>query len=78
VIAQWLCLIQRNKGCEARDLFIDTRKLRPRCGLLSVDVDLGTIAPQGNFSETNSMTVFALTAIKLSRNWEDRYWRSWS
>jgi GH15 family glucan-1,4-alpha-glucosidase len=61
---------------EARDLFIDALKLRNRYGLLSEDVDPRTGALWGNFPQTYSMAGLILTAIKLSRSWEDRYWRS--
>jgi GH15 family glucan-1,4-alpha-glucosidase len=61
---------------EARDLFIDALKLRNSYGLLSEDVDPRTGALWGNFPQTYSMAGLILTAIKLSRSWEDRYWRS--
>ena len=61
---------------EARDMFIDALTLRNRYGLLSEDVDPRTGALWGNFPQTYSMAGLILTAIKLSRSWEDRYWRS--
>jgi len=61
---------------EARDMFIDALKLRNRYGLLSEAVDPRTGALWGNFPQPYSMAGLILTAIKLSRSWEDRYWRS--
>jgi GH15 family glucan-1,4-alpha-glucosidase len=63
---------------EARDRFIDALKIRNRYGLLSEDVHPTTGALWGNFPQTYSMAGLILTAIKLSRSWEDRYWRSLS
>jgi GH15 family glucan-1,4-alpha-glucosidase len=60
---------------EARDRFIDALKIRNRYGLLSEDVHPETGALWGNFPQTYSMAGLILTAMKLSRSWEDRYWR---
>ncbi len=60
---------------EARDRFVDALKLRNRYGLLSEDVHPTTGALWGNFPQTYSMAGLILTAMKLSRSWEDRYWR---
>jgi GH15 family glucan-1,4-alpha-glucosidase len=60
---------------DARDLFIDALKHRNRYGLLSEDVDPQTGALWGNFPQTYSMAGLILTAMRLSRSWEDRYWR---
>jgi hypothetical protein len=35
-----------------------------------------TGALSGSFLQTYSMVALILTVIKLSRSWEDRYWRS--
>jgi GH15 family glucan-1,4-alpha-glucosidase len=61
---------------EARDRFIDALKIRNRYGLLSEDVHPTTGALWGNFPQTYSMAGLILTAMRLSRSWEDRYWRS--
>ncbi len=61
---------------EARELFVDALAHRNRYGLLSEDVDPRTGALFGNFPQTYSMAGLILTGMKLSRNWEDRYWRS--
>jgi len=60
---------------DAKDLFEDALKHRNRYGLLSEDVDPQTGALWGNFPQTYSMAGLILTAMRLSRSWEDRYWR---
>jgi GH15 family glucan-1,4-alpha-glucosidase len=60
---------------EARERFADALGLRNRYGLLSEDVHPTTGALWGNFPQTYSMAGLILTAMKLSRSWEDRYWR---
>ena len=60
---------------EARDRFVDALKLRNRYGLLSEDVHPTSGALWGNFPQTYSMAGLILTAMKLSRSWEDRFWR---
>ncbi len=59
----------------ARDLFTDALQHRNRYGLLSEDVDPQTGALWGNFPQTYSMAGLILSAMRLSRSWEDRYWR---
>jgi len=59
----------------ARDLFIDALEHRNRYGLLSEDVDPQTGELWGNFPQTYSMAGLILSAMRLSRSWEDRYWR---
>lgn len=61
---------------EARELFEDAMAHRNRYGLLSEDIDPKTGALFGNFPQTYSMAGLILTGMKISRNWEDRYWRS--
>jgi GH15 family glucan-1,4-alpha-glucosidase len=60
---------------EARELFVDALAHRNRYGLLSEDIDPQTGALWGNFPQTYSMAGLILTAMRLSRSWEDRYWR---
>lgn len=60
---------------EARDLLVDALKLRNRYGLLSEDIEPTTGALWGNFPQTYSMAGLILSAIRLSRSWEDRFWR---
>src|ERR1700688_3605697 len=59
----------------AKDLFTDALAHRNRYGLLSEDVDPQTGALWGNFPQTYSMAGLILSAMRLSRSWEDRYWR---
>jgi GH15 family glucan-1,4-alpha-glucosidase len=59
----------------AQDLFADAMKYRNRYGLLSEDIDPQTGALWGNFPQTYSMAGLILSAMRLSRSWEDRYWR---
>src|SRR6478672_5854665 len=60
---------------EARDLFIDALGYRNRYGLLSEDIHPQTGELWGNFPQTYSLAGLILTAMRLSRSWEDRYWR---
>ncbi len=73
----WLidALWSLNRRDEARELFVDALSHRNRYGLLSEDVDPSTGALCGNFPQTYSMAGLILTAMRLSRSWEDRYWR---
>jgi GH15 family glucan-1,4-alpha-glucosidase len=72
LIDAWWSLGRRE---EARDLFLDALKHRNRYGLLSEDVDPQSGTLWGNFPQTYSMAGLILTAMRLSRSWEDRYWR---
>jgi GH15 family glucan-1,4-alpha-glucosidase len=60
---------------EAVELFEDALRHRNRYGLLSEDIHPQTGALWGNFPQTYSMAGLILTAMRLSRSWEDRYWR---
>jgi GH15 family glucan-1,4-alpha-glucosidase len=60
---------------EAHDLFVDALNHRNRYGLLSEDIHPATGQLWGNFPQTYSMAGLILTAMRLSRTWEDRYWR---
>ena len=73
----WLidALWSLNRRDAARDLFVDALSHRNRYGLLSEDVDPQSGALWGNFPQTYSMAGLILSAMRLSRSWEDRYWR---
>jgi GH15 family glucan-1,4-alpha-glucosidase len=58
----------------AIDMFTDALRYRNRYGLLAEDVHLNTKKLCGNFPQTYSMAGLILTAMRLSRSWEDRYW----
>jgi GH15 family glucan-1,4-alpha-glucosidase len=60
---------------EARDLFVDSLGYRNRYGLLAEDIHPQTGQLWGNFPQTYSLAGLILTAMRLSRTWEDRYWR---
>ena len=72
LVDAWWSLGRRD---EARDLFVDALAYRNRYGLLSEDIDPQTGTLWGNFPQTYSMAGLILTAMRLSRSWEDRYWR---
>jgi len=72
LVDAWWSLGRRE---EARDLFLDALEHRNRYGLLSEDVDPASGESWGNFPQTYSMAGLILSAMKLSRSWEDRYWR---
>jgi len=59
---------------EAVDMFNDALRYRNRYGLLAEDVNLQSGQLCGNFPQTYSMAGLILTAMRLSRSWEDRYW----
>jgi len=59
----------------ARELFEDALRHRNQFGLLSEDIDPKTGELWGNFPQTYSMAGLILSAMRLSRTWEDRYWR---
>ncbi|HEX4532943.1 MAG TPA: glycoside hydrolase family 15 protein [Rhizomicrobium sp.] len=61
---------------EARDLFQDALNHRNQYGLLSEDVHPLTGELWGNFPQTYSMAGLILSAMRLSRSWEDRYWHA--
>jgi GH15 family glucan-1,4-alpha-glucosidase len=72
LIDAWWWLGRRE---EARELFIDALGYRNRYGLLSEDIHPQTGQLWGNFPQTYSLAGLILTAMRLSRSWEDRYWR---
>jgi GH15 family glucan-1,4-alpha-glucosidase len=71
LIDAWWKLDRREK---AIDMFTDALRYRNRYGLLAEDVYLKTNQLCGNFPQTYSMAGLILTAMRLSRSWEDRYW----
>jgi GH15 family glucan-1,4-alpha-glucosidase len=72
LVDAWWSLGRRE---EARELFVDALAYRNRYGLLSEDIDPQTGTLWGNFPQTYSMAGLILSAMRLSRSWEDRYWR---
>jgi GH15 family glucan-1,4-alpha-glucosidase len=72
LVDAWWSLGRRE---EARELFADALARRNRYGLLSEDIDPRTGRLWGNFPQTYSMAGLIMSAMRLSRSWEDRYWR---
>ncbi|MET0668226.1 MAG: glycoside hydrolase family 15 protein [Methyloceanibacter sp.] len=72
LIDAWWWLGRRE---EAHELFVDALGHRNRYGLLAEDIHPQTGEMWGNFPQTYSMAGLILTAMRLSRSWEDRYWR---
>jgi GH15 family glucan-1,4-alpha-glucosidase len=60
---------------QAREMFEDALRYRNRYGLLAEHVHLQSGELWGNFPQTYSLAGMILTAMRLSRSWEDRYWR---
>jgi GH15 family glucan-1,4-alpha-glucosidase len=56
-------------------MFNDALRYRNHYGLLAEDVHPKTNEAGGSFRQTYSMTGMILAAMRLSRSWEDRYWR---
>jgi len=69
-----LCLLGR--GEEARARFKDALALRNHYGLFSEDIDPKTGTLWGNFPQTYSMAGLILSAMRLSKSWEERYWHA--
>jgi GH15 family glucan-1,4-alpha-glucosidase len=73
----WLIDVLWDLGrCEqAREMFNDALRYRNRYGLLAEDIHPRSGELWGNFPQTYSMAGLVLTAMRLSRSWEDRFWR---
>ncbi len=69
-----LCLLGRRD--EARARFKDALDLRNHYGLFAEDIHPQTGALWGNFPQTYSMAGLILSAMRLSRSWEERYWHA--
>jgi len=79
VCSFWLvdALEMIGRTAEARALFERILSLRNHVGLLSEDVDPRTGMLWGNFPQTYSQVGLILSAMKLSRSWEEGFWRAW-
>jgi GH15 family glucan-1,4-alpha-glucosidase len=60
---------------EARELFRHTLSLRNSAGLLSEDVDPASGELWGNFPQAYSMVGLVFSAMRLSKSWEEAFWR---
>ncbi len=74
----WLidALWQLGRVEEARERYRDAIACRNHYGLLSEDIHPASGALWGNFPQTYSMAGLILSAMRLSRSWEDRYWHA--
>lgn len=60
---------------EARELFEKLLASRNHLGLLSEDIDPATGELWGNFPQTYSMVGVIVCAMRLSKSWEEAFWR---
>ena len=74
----WLidALWQLGRVEEARERYREAVGHRNHYGLLSEDIHPASGALWGNFPQTYSMAGLILSAMRLSRSWEDRYWHA--
>ena len=61
---------------EAREIFEDVLAKRNDLGLLSEDADFATGELWGNFPQAFSMVGLILSAMRLSKTWEEALWRA--
>jgi GH15 family glucan-1,4-alpha-glucosidase len=75
----WLAdaLAAIGRAAEARAQFERLLALRNHVGLLSEDADWASGQLWGNFPQTYSQVGLILSARRLSRSWEDGFWRAW-
>ncbi|WP_428030632.1 glycoside hydrolase family 15 protein [Ancylobacter sp.] len=60
---------------EAREMFTSLLARRNPAGLLSEDIDNQTLELWGNIPQTYSMVGLIDTAMRLSKTWEEAFWR---
>ena len=60
---------------EAREILEDTLSCRNHLGLLSEDIDPVSGELWGNFPQTYSMVGLIVSAMRLSKSWEEAFWR---
>lgn len=60
---------------EAREIFEGLLAARNHLGLLSEDLDTQTGELWGNFPQTYSMVGLIVCAMRLSKSWEEAFWR---
>lgn len=69
-------LARIGRKAEARAVFERALAWRNHAGLLSEDVEPATGALWGNFPQTYSQVGLILSAMRLSRSWEEGLWRA--
>ncbi len=62
---------------EARRLFERMLARRNHLGLLSEDIDTKTGDLWGNYPQTYSLVGLIVCAMRLSKSWEETFWRGW-
>jgi GH15 family glucan-1,4-alpha-glucosidase len=79
VCSFWLvdALAAIGREADARALFERILALRNHVGLLAEDVDPRTGQLWGNFPQSYSQVGLILSAMRLSRSWEEGFWRAW-
>jgi GH15 family glucan-1,4-alpha-glucosidase len=70
-------LVAIGRKDEARTIFEDVLRCRNHVGLLSEDIDPATGELWGNFPQTYSMVGLIVSAMRLSKSWEQSFWRGW-
>jgi GH15 family glucan-1,4-alpha-glucosidase len=65
------------RKAEARAIFEELLASRNHVGLLSEDIDPATGELWGNFPQTYSMVGLIISAMRLSKSWEESFWRGW-
>jgi GH15 family glucan-1,4-alpha-glucosidase len=69
-------LVAVGRRPEAEAMFRRILERRNHLGLLSEDVEAGSGTLWGNFPQTFSMVGMVLSAMRLSRSWEEGLWRA--
>ena len=69
-------LVAVGRRGEAEDMFRRILARRNHLGLLSEDIDAASGALWGNFPQTFSLVGMVLSAMRLSRSWEEGLWRA--
>lgn len=69
-------LVAVGRRAEAEAMFRRILARRNHLGLLSEDVEAGSGTLWGNFPQTFSMVGMVLSAMRLSRSWEEGLWRA--
>ncbi len=62
---------------EARDMFERVLARTNHVGLLSEGIDAATGELWGNFPQSYSMVGLIVSAMRLSKTWEEAFWRGW-
>ncbi|HGP5685034.1 TPA: glycoside hydrolase family 15 protein, partial [Vibrio cholerae O1] len=69
-------LVAVGRRAQAKEMFDRILARRNHLGLLSEDIDSKDGTLWGNFPQTFSMVGMILSAMRLSRSWEEGLWRA--